>query len=95
MKKISCISDALKDDKTHMWSFSRLAGAILLIWVFIVSSTLVYFKGDITTNIVHVIELFMLFAGAAYGVNKGVSHFSKLDTIPTPDILNQEDDVEA
>lgn len=91
------ISSALKDDKTQMWSFSRISGAVSLVWVFVVATVFVYLRGDVPTNITHVMELFMTFAGAAYGVNKGVSHFSKLGStsIPIPEIPTKEDDVEA
>ena len=89
------LSDVLKDDKTHMWSFSRIAGGVLLLWVFIVATCFVWFKGDITSNVVHVIEVFMTFAGGIYGANKGISHFSKLgSSIPLP-TSNKEDEVEA
>lgn len=90
-KTYSKFSDAFKDDKTLMWSFSRLTGAVLLVWVFVVSSWLIYNNGDISANVVSLINTFVLFAGGAYGVNKGVSHFSRY----TPTFQSEEDEYEA
>lgn len=89
------LSDALKDDKTNLWSFSRIAGAVLLVWVISVASYLLFTHGDISANVVSLMEAFIVFAGGSYGANKGISHFSRLSSnIPLP-TSNKEDEVEA
>lgn len=76
MKKTSWL-DPFKDDRTNQWSFSRVSGAVLLVWVVVVASVLIYKSGTVTTQVYQLMALFVGYTTAAYGLNKGISHFSR------------------
>lgn len=77
MKKTYSIFDAFKDDQTRQWSFSRISGAVLLFWVLYFATVLVYRNGTVTDELYKVFALFVGYTTAAYGLNKGISHFNR------------------
>lgn len=85
--------DAFKDDQTKQWSFSRVSGAVVLLWVCIVASILIYKQGTISTQVYQLMALFVGYTTAAYGLNKGISHFGRNRFIE--DIDEDEDDKEC
>ena len=76
MKRTSWL-DPFRDDQTKQWSFSRVSGAVVLLWVCVVASVLIYKNGTISTNVYQLMALFVGYTTAAYGLNKGISHFSR------------------
>ena len=77
MKKTYSLFDVFKDDQTKQWSFSRISGAILLVWVLYFATTVVASKGTVSDELYKVFALFIGYTTAAYGLNKGISHFSR------------------
>jgi len=78
MRKTSLL-DTFKDDKTRMWSFSRISGAFVLAWVVVVCTCLIWMDKTVSTNIYKLAVLFVGYSASAYGINKGFSHFSRLN----------------
>ena len=76
MKRTSWL-DPFKDDQTKQWSFSRVSGAAVLLWVCVVASLLIYKTGTIPVSVYQLMALFVGYTTAAYGFNKGISHFSR------------------
>lgn len=89
MKKTSWL-DPFKDDRTNQWSFSRISGAVLLVWVVVVASVLIYKSGTVTTQVYQLMALFVGYTTAAYGLNKGISHFGRNKFIGSDDEDSKE-----
>lgn len=74
------LKDQLKDDKTKQWSFARISAAVVMVWVMGMATWLILSKGDVATNTTGLLKVLIAYVAGAYGINKGISHFSPFNS---------------